>query len=356
VNRRVTQQDIAKRLGLDKSTVSLALRNHPGIAPATREKVRAAAEKLGYRPDPALSTLARQRWAGHETGSGAALAYLVDSRMKHYSQHRRFLRAARARAEERGYLVRDFDLAEYDSVKSVARVLNHRGIRGLLVPQFEYTDGPGILEMPVENFTIVCLDLGWMKAPFHIVSIDRFEGARMVWNQTVERGYRRVGGAILSHTPHALDDASRYGASSAAQQELLRPRERIPLLSTDHTDRDGFLRWFERHEPEVVIGFLPRVCEWILATGRRVPEDVAFACLTVDPVEYPSISGVRREVDSVGSTGVDARIAAMHENEWGMPVLQRKLLLEPTWHEGLTLPPRAGSREAGAPSRPSPVS
>src|SRR5690606_41470895 len=53
--------------------------------------VRTMAEKLGYRPDPALSTLARQRWAGHETGSGAALAYLVDSRMPNYGSHGRFL-------------------------------------------------------------------------------------------------------------------------------------------------------------------------------------------------------------------------------------------------------------------------
>src|SRR5690606_39803630 len=91
MNRRVTQQDIANRRKLDKSTVSLALRNNPTIAAATRVRVRTMAEKLGYRPDPALSTLARQRWAGHETGSGAALAYLVDSRMPNYGSHGRFL-------------------------------------------------------------------------------------------------------------------------------------------------------------------------------------------------------------------------------------------------------------------------
>ena len=137
MNRRITQQDIADKLGLDKSTVSLALRNYTGIAVATRERVRVMAEKLGYRPDPALSMLARQRWAAGKTGSGAALGYLVDSRMENAEQHRRFLAAARVRAEQRGYIVHEFDLADYASIKTVARVLYHRGIRGLLVPQFE---------------------------------------------------------------------------------------------------------------------------------------------------------------------------------------------------------------------------
>ncbi len=341
MNRRVTQQDIAEKLGLDKSTVSLALRNYAGIALGTRERVRAMADKLGYRPDPALSMLAQQRWVGHKTGSGAALAYLVDSRMENADQHRRFLAAARERADQRGYLIHEFDLAEYASIKTAARVLYHRGIRGLLVPQFEYTKGPGILEMPVENFTVVGLDLGWVSTRFHLVAPDRFAGTRRVWDEVAARGYRRIGGAILSHTPRAVDDATRYGSSVAAQAELLKPRERVPLLTTSPTDRDGFLRWLDRHDPEVVIGFVSRVYDWIRASGRRVPGDIAVASLAVYPQETPDLTGVLRPVNEIGSSGVDALIAAMSENEWGAPALQRKLLLEPVWHEGTTLPRRA---------------
>jgi len=356
MNRRVTQQDIADQLGLDKSTVSLALRNNPGTALTTRERVRAMADKLGYRPDPALATLSRQRWAGHETGSGATLGYLVDSRMKNSAQHRCFLPAARARAEQRGYLVSEFDLADYNSITAIARVLHYRGIRGLLVPQFEQAHGPSILDMPLENFTVVCLDLGWVRAPFHIVSSDRFEGTRRVWAEVVKRGYRRIGGAVLSHTPRAVDDATRYGASTSAQHEYLRASERIPLLTTDHADRDSFLRWLDRHKPEAVIGFVPRVYEWIVSTGRRVPEDIAFATLIAHSREHPKLSGVLRHMEDIGATGVDALIAAMYENEWGVPALQRTLSIEPIWHEGTSLPLRGrassvSNQEVAAPGR-----
>jgi len=340
MNRRVTQQDIANRLKLDKSTVSLALRNNPTIAAATRVRVRTMAEKLGYRPDPALSTLARQRWAGHETGSGAALAYLVDSRMPNYGTHGRFLPSARKRAEQRGYHLYEFDLAEYSTTEAAARVLHHRGIRGLLVPQFAHTDGPSILELPADNFTVICLDLGWLPVPFHIVAPDTFQATRQVWREVIDRGYERIGGAILSHSPPAVDDATRLGASEAAQQGFLPARKRIPLLTSGHMDRDRFCRWLDRYEPDVVIGFISRVYDWIVSTGRRVPEDIAFAALGVVLSESPHLTGVVRQERNIGSVGVDALIAAMNENEWGRPNLQRKLLLEPQWHEGRTLPRR----------------
>lgn len=340
MNRRVTQQDIGRRLKLDKSTVSLALRNHPTIAKATRVKVRAMAEKLGYRPDPALATLARQRWAGHETGSGAALAYLVDSRMENHDTHRRFLASARRRAEERGYILNDFDLAEYATIRAASRVLHHRGIRGLLVPQFAHIDGPSILDLPAEKFTVVCLDVGWLEVPFHTVAPDTFQATRVVWRTVIDRGYRRVGGAILSHEPRAFDDSARLGASLASQEDWLRAKETIPLLTSDHRDRDSFLRWLERHEPEVVIGFISRVYEWIVSTGRRVPDDIAFAGLGVVTAESPELTGVGRETSNIGSVGVDALVAAMNEDEWGVPKVQRKLLIEPHWHEGSTLPPK----------------
>lgn len=357
MNRRVTQQDIARRLKLDKSTVSMALRNHPEIAEATRARIQKMARQMGYRPDPALATLARQRWAGHETGSGAALAYLVDSRMENYSTHRRFLAGAKGRAEERGYSLYDFDLAEYATIGAASRVLQHRGIRGLLVPQFANTKGPSILELPAIDFTVVCLDLGWIEVPFHIVAPDTFQATRLVWRTVMDRGYRRIGGAILSHDPRAFDDASRLGASTSAQEEWLDPDERIPLLTSDHQDRAGFVRWLDRHEPDVVIGFISRVYDWILSTGRRVPEDIAFAGLGVVVRESPQLSGVEREESSIGSVGVDTLIAAMHENEWGVPALQRKLLIRPQWHEGTTLPMcRRNGDDLGAGSRESALS
>lgn len=340
MNRRITQKDIALALGVDKSTVSLALRNHATIPRPTRERVKAMAEKLGYRPDPALATLARHRWAGHPTGHDSAFAYLVDSRMANHSSHARFFSACQERASERGYRLHQFDLAGYPAMESAKRVLYHRGIRGLLIPQLAHSPGPSIEQFPATESTIVCLDRGWIEVPYHVVMPDIFAETRLVWRNAVRRGYRRIGGAILSHQPPAVDDCARLGASLASQHEWLAPADRIPLLLSPPEDRASFLRWMETHRPEIVIGFVNRVYRWLIEAGWRVPEDVAFAGLIVVTTESPELAGCISQQDAIGRSGVDALIAAIGENEWGVPTQQRKLLLQPIWNEGSTLPDR----------------
>ena len=49
--RHITIEDIVRYLDLSKATVSLALNNNPVVAEATRQRVREAADKFGYRPN-----------------------------------------------------------------------------------------------------------------------------------------------------------------------------------------------------------------------------------------------------------------------------------------------------------------
>ncbi|XVQ15134.1 LacI family DNA-binding transcriptional regulator [Spirillospora sp. CA-255316] len=59
--RRVTASDVARSLGISRTTVGYVLNNTPGqtISEATRAKVFAEAERLGYRPHAAAQALAR---------------------------------------------------------------------------------------------------------------------------------------------------------------------------------------------------------------------------------------------------------------------------------------------------------
>lgn len=56
--KRVTIADLARALGMDKSSVSLALRDSPRISEATRTRVRRAAAEQNYSPNWAAKQLA----------------------------------------------------------------------------------------------------------------------------------------------------------------------------------------------------------------------------------------------------------------------------------------------------------
>ena len=60
-NVNVTIKDIAKAAGVSHPTVSRALNNHPAIAEATRERIIALAEQMGYVPNAAARGLKTNR-------------------------------------------------------------------------------------------------------------------------------------------------------------------------------------------------------------------------------------------------------------------------------------------------------
>lgn len=337
---RVTQADLAREYGCSRATVSLALSGHPRISESVRREIVALAERMNYTPDPSLAMLARNRFARRSAEYRAHLAYLVHSKAN-YELQVRHLEAARGRAELSGYQVEPFDLAAYASGSAAAKVLYHRGVRGIIIPAMPPLVEKYLRDPAWEAFSIVCCSLGWARFVYNVVTNDVFAGTRLAWERVVARGYRRIGAAMFRHEPLAEDDLARHGGSLAQQATLVPKRQHVPVLvDCGPFDRDVFLRWFRRHRPEVVISFISRAYHWLVEAGYRVPEDVAFACLNVVPGER--FSGV--EISPLGDAAVDFLIAQIHQNQRGVPRLQQTLMIEPKWLEGETLPPRRPSR------------
>ncbi|MEY4489689.1 MAG: hypothetical protein RIQ79_2197, partial [Verrucomicrobiota bacterium] len=85
-------------------TVSRALRGRPGVDPALRERIRAQAEQLGYRPDPALHRLMLHLRSAREHRMRAVICALTDIPLRLEPAYCRRLRAhAEARALALGF-------------------------------------------------------------------------------------------------------------------------------------------------------------------------------------------------------------------------------------------------------------
>ena len=76
--KRVTLTDVAKEAGVHHSTVSRALKHHPGIPEKTRDKIMKVVHRLKYVPDPLLSALAAYKNAQRPVGFLANLAWLTN--------------------------------------------------------------------------------------------------------------------------------------------------------------------------------------------------------------------------------------------------------------------------------------
>jgi LacI family transcriptional regulator len=65
---KINQDEIARRLGISRTTVSRSFSNHPAINPETRARVLAAAEELGYRYSVPRSGRIRERLRANTIG------------------------------------------------------------------------------------------------------------------------------------------------------------------------------------------------------------------------------------------------------------------------------------------------
>ncbi len=90
---RVTLNDVAERAGVSRALVSIVMREAPGASEATRARVLAAAQELGYRPDARARSLAGR--ASHLIG----VMFGVGVGAFHFD----LLEGLYAAAEERGY-------------------------------------------------------------------------------------------------------------------------------------------------------------------------------------------------------------------------------------------------------------
>src|SRR5687767_11091869 len=74
--RRVTLADVARVAGVHRTTVALALRNHPGLPGDTLKRLKTLARKMGYRPDPTLAALNAYRIGAAGRSNVQVIAYL----------------------------------------------------------------------------------------------------------------------------------------------------------------------------------------------------------------------------------------------------------------------------------------
>jgi DNA-binding LacI/PurR family transcriptional regulator len=139
-----TMEDVARAAGCHSSTVSLALRGDVRIPADTRERVRTAAEKLGYRIHPLIAAWVSARRAGRPVGRRLPAAYLTchpdNFRWKADVHFRSIFEGAREQAEKFGFALTEFRLGDY--ARDVARlnqVLVTRNVQGVIVgPTLEH--------------------------------------------------------------------------------------------------------------------------------------------------------------------------------------------------------------------------
>ena len=349
---QITLQDIADRAGVSRTTVSLALRHHPGIPLGTSKRIQTIADDLGYRPNPLISTLmSYHRAANSDRPKHLTLALLLQcSRCEAWQDYvsPEFIAGARRRAEQLGYGLEEFWLEDLNMEGTrLSQVLYHRAVPGIILAPLGKGAEP--IEMDWEKFSAVAIGPSDVGPELHGITSDYYQAMLLAIDQLRGLQYRRFGLALQSD--RAARAHQQWGAAFLWEQMREQPRERVPLLIANARDwdEDQFDAWFRKHTPEAVLGDDPQIITWLQRLGQRVPRDVGFAHLR-NPDQSGRFAGPYYHPQAMGALAVDSLVAQIQQNDRGVPQFPRVVQLRASWAEGKPLQWRPDTSSFAPPS------
>jgi LacI family transcriptional regulator len=319
--------------------VSLALRNHASIPPTTRAKVQAAAQELGYRPNPlisALMTYHRSTRPARATDLGLAMVidFSKNGPWRSYLSEE-LLRGASARAEEHGYRMDEFWLRDLKmSARRLSGILYRRSIPGVIVAPLPAAHGHLRMEWP--QFSAISIGATLLAPNLHRVTTNRYLGMRLALRQLRRKKFERIGLAIHQNQDARVDN--QWSAAYVWEQQRTPAARRIPPFIVGDRDWNErkFGNWFDAYRPEVVLAHSPLIVEFLQKLGNRVPEDVGFAHLWL-PDQSGQFAGLYHDPTAIGAAAVDFVVGMIQRNERGAPQAPQTVLLEARWLNGKTL-------------------
>ena len=313
----VTQKDIARKLGLSKQAVSLALRGSLKVSEATRQRVREAADAMGYQPDPSLSALVHLR-SGRTPGATRwnQFALLHNWPTKTGLQKSRFysqwLQSLHQAAAARGIKIEECWVgADGEHSKAVLRKLHNRNITGIFIAPPPQLPNVKPIEVPNRKFQIVTFGPEHVYPDLHTIQFDFYENLRVAWSALSKRGYCRIGLVYAEYQSERTGYAWRAAYHIEKMISGCPVGTRMPLVLESETapaSRDAYLKWVRENEIDAVISSIYDVEKW--NTSLENPPEVA-----IFNVNDPAQQGIDINLTQMAETAVELLLIEIQRSQ-----------------------------------------
>jgi DNA-binding LacI/PurR family transcriptional regulator len=274
----VTQAQIARKLGISRQLVTLALRGYPQVSAESRERILATARKMGYRPNPHARALKLAR-------TGIVGLWIPDQISSHYNHVARQLNLIAHQANHE-LIVTEIRGRQSQELLSNVPV---DGIFAVDSPEAAKASAqsPEAVGKPIVSLGASTCDL------VDSVAVNLQLGTRLVMEHLLECGYQRIAHATFSHSP-TIDAGRLEGYLQAMRSAGLRTELIQYELSPQQraNARTAIIRYVEQngppqaifcHSDDAALGIYRGLCDLCL----RVPQDVALVgCDGIEDTEY----------------------------------------------------------------------
>ncbi len=302
----VTLQDVATLAGVSAKTVSRVVNHQGEIKETTRQRIQAAIDELGYRPNILARSLINQR-----TNTLAVVAWGID-----YFGPSRTIIGIEQQAEDLGYslfLSLVSEPQDHDHERILDALLSRR-VDGIIwaVPEVgdnhKWIDPDSLKDLPPIAFLSMAAQPGMT-----VVAVDNQNGARQATQHLIAQGRRKIG--IVTGPMAWWEARERYfGWISAMKEADLEPSESLVVESYwSAAGGERAMQQLLRQAPDLDAVY---ACSDQIALGalgaihrsdRRVPQDVAIVGFDNMPESaffWPPLTTVYQKLGQVGRIAV----------------------------------------------------
>ena len=339
--RPLTMGDVARKVGVSASTVSLALREHHSIPLATRSLIRQVANQLGYRRDALLDAFNALRHKSDQALHTRSTAFVVHTRSPNrqggFEQAQLIFAGAREAAKASGH---SLDYVTHGGGESAGtrlrEILEARGYGSLILLNVS-SEAPPLAGL--ERLCTVLIDAPSSDSPVDLVTHAHMDSARLLVKKLRQRGYRRIG---LACSPDQERPLGRIHRMALKYEQATMPRDEQvePLLleGTGILDSLASARaWMEGNQVDVVITNGPHLSREISYWRGLLTRDLALASLELCGDDR-DITGIRQDHALLGRTAMEQVAVRVESGARGPQAHTSISCIAGLWNEGETAP------------------
>ncbi len=331
-NKRITIHDVAKAAGVSRQTVSRVLNDRPDVAPATRKRVEAVIQRLGYQPSAIARSLSQRRsfTLGVVT---AGLKFVGPSRT---------LNGITQQAEELGYGLLLKELLSFDTndTDPLLQWFLARQVDGILWAVPEVGENRAWLGEHLPRLPVPLI-LMTMEARegFPIVSIDNYLGGRMATEHLIHTGHRNI--AHISGPLDWWEARQRKQAWQDVLREAGLPLEERSCVEGTWSSGSGerAIRRLLSEYPEMDAVFAGNdqmalsVMQVACSEGISIPDELAvvgFDGISEAAYFWPPLTTIYQDQQALGMTAVNELVRMVNEmRQPDTAITPKQLLIEP---------------------------
>jgi LacI family transcriptional regulator len=300
MRKAITIGDIAKQIGVSKTTISRILNGKPDVAPETKERVLDYIKQMGYVP----SALARSLSKGRSNLVGILVPSLTDIWTLE------LLHGVSETIENSPYNLVLFALGSPEAFQTFFENTLPMGLLAGLILVLPPANLPQITELIASDFPVILIDDRGAYPEHSSVTVTNFQGAYDATRHFQQLGHTRIGYISGPHeVPYFRERLAGYRAAMQDAGLSIEPGLIVECESNKECAFAVVQNWLKGIPPTAIFSSVDMMAfgalDALLSNGKRVPEDVAligFDDLPSSAHINPPLTTVKEPIVLMGQT------------------------------------------------------